>query len=173
MAGSDFDLLFRTRLTFWENESPDPRIQAQRFHPHTLTSVTDGASNTLFFAENLRTGRNQTDPRSNWAATHDRLTSVFAGAAICREYSCVLGNVDFSLANFGDAAINAGRSADEGLSPYPSSWHPGGVNVALLDGSVRFLNESVDGRIYLGLFTPQGSQLSGVAIDTGITPTPF
>ena len=36
---------------------------------------------------------------------------------------------------------------------YPSSQHPGGVNVAFCDGHVMFLNENVENRVYGQLMT--------------------
>lgn len=34
-----------------------------------------------------------------------------------------------------------------------SSWHPGGVNIALCDGSVQFINDGIDTKLYTGLAT--------------------
>jgi prepilin-type N-terminal cleavage/methylation domain-containing protein/prepilin-type processing-associated H-X9-DG protein len=39
------------------------------------------------------------------------------------------------------------------------SWHPGGVNVLLGDGSVRFIKSSVDGMVWRGLGTVAGSEV--------------
>jgi prepilin-type processing-associated H-X9-DG protein len=36
-----------------------------------------------------------------------------------------------------------GNSPNEGGSTAASSWHPGGVNLALCDGSVRFVQEAI------------------------------
>jgi prepilin-type N-terminal cleavage/methylation domain-containing protein/prepilin-type processing-associated H-X9-DG protein len=38
------------------------------------------------------------------------------------------------------------------------SWHPGGVNVALGDGSTRFVNEQIDLSVWRGLATPGGGE---------------
>ena len=40
----------------------------------------------------------------------------------------------------------------------PSSLHPGGVNIALADGAVRFLSETVDYRVYQALLAPDDAQ---------------
>ncbi|MDV6031752.1 MAG: DUF1559 domain-containing protein [Phycisphaera sp. RhM] len=40
----------------------------------------------------------------------------------------------------------------------PSSLHPGGVNITLADGSVRFLSETVDYRVYQSLLAPDDAQ---------------
>ena len=34
-----------------------------------------------------------------------------------------------------------------------SSWHKGGVNLAMADGTVRFLADDIDPSIYTGLFS--------------------
>ena len=56
-----------------------------------------------------------------------------------------------------DENINAGlKLTEEGGSPYPSSHHPGGVNVVMCDGSARFIAEDIDGEVWAKLVTPQG-----------------
>ncbi len=39
------------------------------------------------------------------------------------------------------------------------SRHPGGVNLLLADGSVRFINEAIDVRPWLSLSTREGDEL--------------
>lgn len=41
---------------------------------------------------------------------------------------------------------------------YPSSHHPGGVNVAFCGGQIRFLDESIDPKIYAQLMTSSSSR---------------
>ena len=85
---------------------------------------------------------------------------------MCNGNDCSTGNVDFERANSGNQAINSGLDDPEGEAPWPNSSHPRGVNIAMADGSVRFLSEDIDGRAYMQLFTPQGSKLQGLALDT-------
>lgn len=56
---------------------------------------------------------------------------------------------------------------NEGQFPYPNSLHGGGVHVAMVDGSVRFLQESIAGEIWARLVTPDGGSLRW-----GNAPTP-
>ncbi len=76
-----------------------------------------------------------------------------------------ISRVDYRMANHRHArdnllgwseSINGEPSADEG-HPYLSSGHPGGVNIVMCDGSVRFLNDDVDGSVFYRLVTPAGS----------------
>jgi prepilin-type processing-associated H-X9-DG protein len=41
----------------------------------------------------------------------------------------------------------------------PSSYHPGGVNVALVDGSVRFVAEQVELSVWRGFGTRAGDEV--------------
>ena len=52
--------------------------------------------------------------------------------------------------------------SDEGASPYPSSQHPGGVNVVMCDGSARFIQEKIAGIVWSKLITPQGEKLGRI-----------
>ena len=42
-----------------------------------------------------------------------------------------------------------------------TSFHPGGVHVAFLDGAVRFVSENIDGNTWYYLGTPQGKDVPG------------
>ena len=59
-------------------------------------------------------------------------------------------------------SINGGVKSGvaEGASPFPSSGHAGGVNVLYCDGSVRFIQETIDGTVYAKLITPAGNRPS-------------
>jgi prepilin-type N-terminal cleavage/methylation domain-containing protein/prepilin-type processing-associated H-X9-DG protein len=59
----------------------------------------------------------------------------------------------FENINFGINLTN------EGSSPYASSFHSGGVNVVMCDGSVHFIADTIDGTVYSKLITPSGSKM--------------
>ncbi len=40
----------------------------------------------------------------------------------------------------------------------PSSLHIGGANVAMMDGTIRFLTETIDYRVFQALMTPNGKK---------------
>jgi prepilin-type processing-associated H-X9-DG protein len=54
-------------------------------------------------------------------------------------------------------SVNGNFAADEGWS-YPSSYHPGGINVVLCDGSARFISQDIDGEVFAKLCSPAGSR---------------
>ncbi len=167
---SDRDIFKRLGLFFNENWGFDdaPGYQGTRRF-HTAASVVDGLSNTLLIAENVRTGYNPYAAGSSWASCHPRQTKFYFSHRICRDNVCSAGNVNFSLANFGEHAINSGKGMPEGESPWPNSFHAGGVCVSFADGRAQFLSESIAGQVFYNLVTPDGTRLMNTPLDGGVT----
>lgn len=166
-AISDRDLFKRMGLFFMETWNTD----ITKRH-HTLADVRDGLSQTIMLAENIRVGADPTYARGSFA-NPDPLRCAFYFADPCLNQRCDSGNVDYSLANAAAARINSGLTKPEGFSPVPNSFHAGGVIVALADGSVRFLQETIDGAVYAALLTPQGAQLDGLPLQQSIVGHEF
>ena len=135
---------------------------------HRPGTVTDGLSNTLMIAENVRTGYDPYNAAAGWATADPTRTSVYFSHTVCAGDRCDTSSVDYSRANSGNHQINAGNRQAEGEAPWPSSFHPNGVNVVFADGSLKFLSEDIDGRVYASLFSAQGSGLIGAPLDQGI-----
>ncbi len=166
---SDRDVYFRLGLFFNENwgfENTPGYKGTKRFH--TTATVVDGMSNTLMVAENVRTGYDPNTPNSNWASSDSRRTKVYFSNTICKDNVCVASGINLALANNGDHAINSGKFKAEGDSPWPNSFHPGGVCVSFADGRAQFLNEQIAGRVFYNLMTPQGLRLNGTVLDGGV-----
>lgn len=159
---SDRELFFRMGLFF--NETWDLDVTNRHHSPAT---VIDGMSQTMLLSENVRTGYNPDRPETGWASPNPYLTSFYIGNP-CLDGSCTAGVVDYSRSNAGVARINAGLTSEEGSSPYPSSFHAGGVHVAFCDGRVVFLSEEVDGGVYAALASPQGVRLNGTPLAQSI-----
>ncbi len=161
-AGPNPDRNMRYRLgVYFVDNWPKPNPS---FRQHTINSITDGLSNTLMMSENIHTGFDPTAD-GNWANPFATRNSFFMSPGICRDLSCSAGSVDYRNANdrsgpFRLHSINPPVQI-EGESPFASSYHSGGVNVAFLDGRVTFLNEQIDGGVYAALLSPQGSQITG------------
>jgi prepilin-type processing-associated H-X9-DG protein len=95
--------------------------------------------------------------------------SCMTGSAVSVQFGSTTVQVtraDFSRANSRDArdnaksdpeSINGQFAADEGW-PYASSYHPGGINVVLCDGSARFVSQEIDGEVFAQLCSPAGTR---------------
>ncbi|MFO0956750.1 MAG: DUF1559 domain-containing protein [Isosphaeraceae bacterium] len=135
-----------------------------------LADVTDGLSNTVAFAES---GGRPFVHRKGKGDLGDSSTRRVNGGGWCRPAS------DFSLdgsslggtAIPGPCPINCTNGEDIGQVgfPYPYygsegtsevfAFHPGGANILMGDGSVRFIKESVSMRIFAGLVTRGASEV--------------
>src|SRR5205807_9069433 len=140
--------------------------------------VIDGLSNTVAFSESLLGPGGGTEPPTTPAALQDakRQVLTLAGGTTTDDATCAAG-----LANGGAYYSNQrggkwinGHYADatynHHLLPNDARWdcsnvshnpglaaarsnHPGGVNVLLGDGSVRFVSNSVDPNTWQALAT--------------------
>jgi prepilin-type N-terminal cleavage/methylation domain-containing protein/prepilin-type processing-associated H-X9-DG protein len=118
-------------------------------------SVTDGTSNTIFFAEKLaqcNTGSYGHTYGANinywpdWGATFE---SADNGMPTGPTYSF---QPQPKMAGNGQAACDGGLA---------SSPHTGGINVALGDGSVRFVSNAVSPGTWWAALTPTGGEVLG------------
>ena len=164
---TDRDLFKRMGLFFMETWNTD----ITKRH-HELADVSDGLSHTIMLAENVRVGADPTYARGGFANT-DPLRCAFYLADPCQNQSCGPGQVDYRLSNSGEARINSGLTQPEGESPIPNSFHTGGAMIALADGSVRLLPESIDGSVYAALLTPQGARLEGLPLQQVLVADEF
>ncbi len=169
---TDRDMLKAMGLFFAENRriSAAPVVGVVSRH-HTPGSVTDGLSNTLMVTENIRTGATA-DGLSNWASTDTRRSRVYFSHRVCSGNECSDGNINYAAANFGAHAVNAALHQSEGVAPWPSSGHPGGVNMVFADGHLNFVSEDIDGRVYAALFTPAQRVFHQTPLQESVTEAP-
>ncbi len=151
------------------------------------SSIIDGSSTTILATENFLAGASTgndytgTSIRTNWACPHPNFCMFVASdVAATQAISSAQGttpdgvndNVGWKYANYRIAgtgntqtyadqeSINFGQTlSEEGSFPYPLSNHNGGINTLFCDGSVKFINETIDGTVYSKIITPQGSKL--------------
>jgi prepilin-type N-terminal cleavage/methylation domain-containing protein/prepilin-type processing-associated H-X9-DG protein len=128
----------------------------------TLTAISDGTSNTVLIDE-LRVGPSAGDIRGTWAMGQ-------CGASI----SAANGRIDGAGPNQSLSGWDDVWQADDrpdlgmGVCRDCGSWqvtaksrHPGGVNVALCDGSVRFVRNGVSQRTWFLLHSRNDGQVIG------------
>jgi len=158
----------------------------------TTSSVADGMSTTLMLSESTLSGYSPSSTyaggaQTNWACPLPMFMGFMASDNVCDGSSaggsptCIGSGSCTNLASNGSTGvdgpswhcanqngtfenINFGTNlTDKGSSPYPNSGHPGGVNVAMCDGSVHFISNTVDGAVWSKLITPAGSKLPPAA----------
>ncbi len=151
-------------------------------------SSADGTSQTIFLAENLNSQNYSPNiylggwisPYTNDIAFGARIPSTLAGpvstvtdattvggigaaATSTKGYGLVLSGANqgtgFSNTATEPCKINRNiTTATDSTSPRPSSQHPGVVNVAFGDGSVKVISQDIDDTVYLRLITPFGGR---------------
>jgi prepilin-type processing-associated H-X9-DG protein/prepilin-type N-terminal cleavage/methylation domain-containing protein len=159
---SDRDLFYQLSLFFIENWP----LGSGTVRYHSTASVFDGTSQTLLLSENVRAGYNPAT-NSNWSWPQPLQNAFMLSGYICKDLSCTSSGVDYGKANahadgpWSYESINAALRQAESLAPWPSSYHPGGVNVLFVDGHLRFLSEDAQGKVYASLVSPQGTRIVG------------
>jgi prepilin-type N-terminal cleavage/methylation domain-containing protein/prepilin-type processing-associated H-X9-DG protein len=152
-----------------------------------LTDITDGTSNTVALSESLL----GEGPENTSGAIHGHPQRVYAfvnpplDAAACRganrwnvsnlrgfqwvsgEYRCTSYNhyyppnaAEWDCMTFNTSTDPLVRFTATGWRTARSA-HAGGVNVALADGSVRFLADAIDGPTWRSLSTRAGGEVLG------------
>ncbi|MES2792957.1 MAG: DUF1559 domain-containing protein [Planctomycetota bacterium] len=115
--------------------------------------VTDGTSNTMILYE--RAGRNDLYQRGKMITSNGTEGGGWADPGNFEDW--IAGSsIDGSI-HRGPCAINCtNRSGDGGYS-----FHTGGIQILLADGSARFLSENISQVVFANLGTHQGGQLTG------------
>jgi prepilin-type N-terminal cleavage/methylation domain-containing protein/prepilin-type processing-associated H-X9-DG protein len=141
----------------------------------TLSSISDGASNTILVGENIYAGYSPSFSMSagvetNWASPHPNIVGFIGSDNICGTSGVCSGSKatqndewpGWDKANDRDLkeGINSDPDASTGFSPFLSSGHTGGiVNCVMADGSVRGIQQTVSGVVLSKLLSPQGAKL--------------
>jgi prepilin-type N-terminal cleavage/methylation domain-containing protein/prepilin-type processing-associated H-X9-DG protein len=145
-----------------------------------MASLTDGTSNTAVFSEKVR-GKGAPDPKADMkifanqstladaystcqalnAQTATPLTSKQGYSWVMGEMCCTTYN-HVSPPNSTTCAGSPfpGNMANMAMVVPPSSYHPGGVNVAFGDGSVRFVRDSIDLASWRAMGTRSGGDIA-------------
>ena len=135
----------------WKGAMGAPRIgvtPAVRAAAVKLKEISDGTSQTMLFSEGLV----PTIP--DWGGALGETIYGNMGGSLFSAYTTPNSSTADSIwgicpAERGDSEYKAGCtskgfSGSDGAYAAARSVHPGGVNVSMVDGSIRFVNDSVD-----------------------------
>ncbi|WZO97202.1 DUF1559 domain-containing protein [Isosphaeraceae bacterium EP7] len=150
----------------------------------TPSSIIDGTSTTVLASENRAAGYSPqifgstVSLASNWATPHPNYVTFIGSGRICPGGVCDFTASGLMASNTGTGGqqmdgpawsfanksgtnenINGSLTASDGRYPYPTSYHSGGVNVVMCDGSVRYVNDTIDGSVWAKVLSPAGSKL--------------
>ena len=123
----------------------------QQLVPTPIVTIMDGTSNTILFLETAGRPNNYVLGRDTGGALTDQLGWSSPDG--------VVGSIDGAnpttgAVNGGSVASGAGNcmmNCNNDSEAY--SFHTGGVNVCMADGSVRFLKQTIDPGAYIALCT--------------------
>lgn len=139
-----------------------------KFSKNPISQATDGTSNTLFVAEcagqpdvYIASGLMSLDDFANYqddkvVEFNGRLTPTDGtGWADPDCGFSINGATNDGLDRYGPRMINAINVSEA------YSFHTGGANFAMADGSTHFISDSVDAATFVGLCTRSGGEVNG------------
>lgn len=135
-----------------------------------ISEVYDGTSHTILLAENLKAGfAGWHDPQP----TNVTMMFYFVPTPGSTTFDDEYDYADPTQPPGVLGTPNSARKGSEG-APFPSSNHPGVVNVIMVDGSVRTINENLSPHVFVRLITPAGARVRpGISTQDILTDTDF
>lgn len=130
-----------------------------------FASITDGTSNTLLASEGIAR-RQEGSTLNSWGDAGGYWGSGPHGGTAFTTYQPPNTSVpDFihtcKSVNMPRSPCTSGAATTAVRVVYARSYHPGGVNVAMADASVRFISETINVTTFRGLGTRSGGEVLG------------
>jgi prepilin-type N-terminal cleavage/methylation domain-containing protein len=128
-----------------------------------MAEITDGTSNTIIVVEDAGRPqfwlRGKKGPGGDTTFTCGKAT-VTAGVVTGSAWADPAG--EFTLHSYATNGLSCPGPCIMNCSNNNEafSFHPGGINVAIADGSVRFLSESITPAQYFALITREGGEVN-------------
>jgi len=169
--GIFFDANKNTNIGPTDKRETHPKIQM------SLAQIVDGTTKTLMLAENLHTFYWCYEPQTSSGGGY-----VQNDSSSVPDTKHLFGFVWKNHPGTDDR-INGDKNYDRKTPPadmaaygntayetygYPSSNHPGGVNVAFCGGTIRFMSESIDPVIYGQIMTSNSRKSNLVSASNGV-----
>lgn len=149
--GGVFAIFWGLKHTF-DGSTPLPLDQAKLVAPEMrMTRITDGLSNTMVIGE-FAPGRDYV--LENGVSKWQFARSWFNGQSVSSIGYTINAN---GTPNSPKATWGSSTWA-RNLSTV-GSYHPGGVNGGFMDGSVRFIPDTIDGQMWFAMGTPNGGEV--------------
>jgi prepilin-type processing-associated H-X9-DG protein len=162
------DPYYRSRGNYvvnWGNayyDTPPPSGLAPFYHMNgnrstpgvvTLVAITDGTSNTLMMSETLMA---QSHDDNDWRGDIQNDDGVFKFMTLTTPNTSAPDVVNWAIAN-GDPYMPVNTAGSQYSAA--RSRHTSGVNVALCDGSIRFVSNSIPLQAWKWLGTMNGGEV--------------
>jgi prepilin-type N-terminal cleavage/methylation domain-containing protein/prepilin-type processing-associated H-X9-DG protein len=114
--------------------TPSGVISGYNRAPVSLASVTDGTSNTMVFSEHAHGKYDASDAVNwNWWSSGNTGDTLFSTMYPINPFNKVANQTFDKYHGYSDVYVGSA-----------SSFHPGGANFGFLDGSVKFLKETIN-----------------------------
>ena len=123
--------------------------------PQTISSITDGTSNTLCVSEVLQGRDNDLRGFTWWGGGAGFVTHMLPNST---EQDVITGGICVSTISNPRMPCTTTSTTTRARMIGARSPHTGGVNAALCDGSVRFVRDSIDIATWRAAGTSQGGE---------------